>query len=83
MLVARTWRRGYEARSALGAGALAAAAVLTTTEALVLVPLVVIGALGPLWTRGVVARKYLAWCGQAALAAAIVVAVWLAWANWQ
>lgn len=83
LLVARTWRRGYEARSALGAGALGAAAVLTRNAALVLAPLIVLGALGPLWTRGAVARKYLAWCGQAAVAAAIVVGVWLAWTNWQ
>lgn len=78
-LVARTWTRGFSVRNAVAVGAVVGLAVLTKTTALVLVPLVAIGALGPLWTRGTVARRYFAWGAQVGAVAAGVVAPWLLW----
>ncbi len=79
LVVARTWRYGYEARSAIAVGVLVAAACVMSTAAVVVVPFVVIGALGPLWTRGTVARRYIGWVTQAAIAAALVVGAWTLW----
>lgn len=79
LLVARTWRRGYEARSAIAVGVLVAVACLMDTVAAAGVPLVLVGALGPLWTRGTVARRYIGWITQAAIAAALVVGAWMLW----
>jgi hypothetical protein len=78
-LTARTWNRGFKFSSAVAVGALVGAAVLAKTTGLVLVPLVALGALGPLWTRGVVARRYIAWGAQTGGVAAAVVAPWLLW----
>lgn len=77
-LVARTWRRGFELRSAIAVGVLVGLAVITKTTALALIPMVALGALGPLWTRGTVARRYIAWGAQAGAFAAAVVVPWLA-----
>jgi hypothetical protein len=78
-LTARTLNRGYQARLAVLVGALVGLAVLSKTTGLVLVPLVALGALGPLWTRGAVARRYIAWGAQTGAAAAVVVLPWLLW----
>ncbi len=78
-LVALTWQRGYEARTAIGVGVLVAGACLIDSTAIVVVPFVAIGALGPLWTRGTVARRYIGWIAQAATAAALVVGPWMLW----
>jgi divalent metal cation (Fe/Co/Zn/Cd) transporter len=71
-LVARTWWRGYEARVAVIVGVLAAVAALADTRAAVFAVVVALGGLGPLWTRGTVARRYFAWIVQVAIAAAVV-----------
>ncbi|MEY2425339.1 MAG: hypothetical protein QOI61_911, partial [Actinomycetota bacterium] len=78
-VVARTWRLGFSVRSAVTVGALVGLAVLTKTTALALVPLVALGALGPLWTRGTVGRRYFAWGAQVGAVAVGVVAPWLLW----
>ena len=78
-LTARTWNRGFSFSSALGVGGLVGLSVLAKTTGLVVVPLVALGALGALWTRGVVFRRYLAWGAQAGAAAAAVVVPWLLW----
>jgi hypothetical protein len=78
-LTARTWNRGFQFGGAALTGAVVGLAVLAKTTGLVLVPLVALGALGPLWTRGVVARRYLMWGAQTGAAAAVVVAPWLLW----
>lgn len=80
-LVALTWRRGYETRTALGVGALVASAVLIKTAAIAVVPLLTVGALGPLWTRGTVTRRYLAWLAQAVIVAAVLGVPWMLWSN--
>jgi hypothetical protein len=78
-LTARTWNRGFQLRTAIGVGALVGLAVLAKTTGLVLLPLVALGALGPLWTRGVVFRRYIAWGAQTGAVAAAVVVPWLLW----
>ncbi len=78
-LVALTWQRGYAARTAIGVGALVAGACLIDSTAIAVVPFVAVGALGPLWTRGTVARRYVGWISQAAIAAAVVVGPWMLW----
>lgn len=80
LFVGRTWQRGYEARSAIAVGALAVAAVLLDQRALALIPVIVLGGLGPLWTRGTVARRYFGWLAQTAIIAVAAVLVWGAWA---
>ncbi|MEY2473719.1 MAG: hypothetical protein QOK28_3048 [Actinomycetota bacterium] len=78
-LTARTWNRGFQLGGAALTGAAVGLAVLAKTTGLVLVPLVAVGALGPLWTRGVVMRRYIAWGAQAGAVAAAVVVPWLLW----
>ncbi|HVV35175.1 MAG TPA: hypothetical protein VHC63_01140 [Acidimicrobiales bacterium] len=78
-LTARTWNKGFQARSAIGVGALVGLSVLAKTTGLVAIPLVALGALGPLWTRGAVARRYVAWGAQAGGVAAVFVIPWLLW----
>jgi hypothetical protein len=78
-LTARTWNRGYQAGNAALVGAAVGLAVLSKTTGLVLVPLVALGALGPLWTRGAVGRRYFAWGFQAGGVAAALVIPWLLW----
>ncbi|HUR77268.1 MAG TPA: hypothetical protein VMZ22_04915 [Acidimicrobiales bacterium] len=78
-LTARTWNRGYRSGSAVAVGATVGAAVLSKSTGLALVPMVALGALGPLWTRGAVARRYLAWGFQCGGAATAVVVPWLLW----
>ena len=78
-LTARTWNRGFQFGGAALTGAAVGLAVLAKTTGLVLVPLVALGALGPLWTRGVVIRRYIAWGAQTGAVAAAVVIPWLLW----